>query len=806
MTQMAFTNPLTGWRPALSAFLATLDDPPVWGVDLDAPTYGKGIDNAHLDVYLNAEFRDQVSKTVGKLIMEDVLSFCRNIPAQLVSASDFSAFREAYAGLFETEFERRSGKVPTEILVLLQLSLLKWLLHLVAEESQHLQEELKSAGQSETVRARGQNIALHDQLVVLSQQEQSINRRVLHLLFRHMRKVEAGSLRKLLAASLGREWPFPEAAYFNPVLLASGRESIKALSTDYPAAAMVEDGGEERLQQTASCLVEAMGDYLPPWVKGNPKDLPGRADGSRGGDERRDQGLLDGFLGSELLLSRFVPREEYLNGLTSWLDEPANMRRLLADDDELENRVGRSAKGAEREPGWREFRQGLRHNLFLGLERAGLTDRILMLYWMGTIRTQLGSALPMSTVVEYMEGYLSKRRVGPRLAALKLNITASDFMRVVDRNLATMRKLQSAQRWPYYARWLHDFVTFRRDLKLAFKTHEAMDRIRLLEDRDDALLSRSNGTLYEFAEPLQTGPAIRRVRCHAVVKADVRGSTRITEELCARGLNPASHFSLNLFNPVNRLLAEYGAEKIFVEGDAVILAFYEHEGEKGCTPVARASGLARKILQVVALQNVFNRKHGLPTLELGLGIAFSPREPNFLYDEGRKIMISEAINRADRLSGSAATLRRSGFEPKDPAFRVAVVSDAVIARTDPTEDDLLAFNVDGVRLEEPAFFKLQRELRLTQVHIEKGDPRSGLYFVGRYEDAAGRRRRIAVRCSTVRVWDGEKLIGQDPEKRHYFEVIVDESLSAYLRKQAKALEQQERRRASRRERRAEDAP
>ena len=39
-----------------------------------------------------------------------------------------------------------------------------------------------------------------------------------------------------------------------------------------------------------------------------------------------------------------------------------------------------------------------------------------------------------------------------------------------------------------------------------------------------------------------------------------------------RELNPASYFSLNFYDPVNKLLAKYGATKVFLEGDAIILA------------------------------------------------------------------------------------------------------------------------------------------------------------------------------------------------------------------------------------------
>src|SRR5258708_22584540 len=47
----------------------------------------------------------------------------------------------------------------------------------------------------------------------------------------------------------------------------------------------------------------------------------------------------------------------------------------------------------------------------------------------------------------------------------------------------------------------------------------------------------------------------------------------MTQDLLARGLSPASHFSLNLHEPVKKLLDRYAAKKVFIEGDAIILPF-----------------------------------------------------------------------------------------------------------------------------------------------------------------------------------------------------------------------------------------
>ncbi|MEQ9023334.1 MAG: hypothetical protein RLN82_11345, partial [Pseudomonadales bacterium] len=64
-----------------------------------------------------------------------------------------------------------------------------------------------------------------------------------------------------------------------------------------------------------------------------------------------------------------------------------------------------------------------------------------------------------------------------------------------------------------------------------------------------------------------------------------------TDELQAKGLNPASYFSMRFFNPINKILDTYGATKVFIEGDALILSFLEYESSpQQWFSVARACG------------------------------------------------------------------------------------------------------------------------------------------------------------------------------------------------------------------------
>jgi hypothetical protein len=625
----------------------------------------------------------------------------------------------------------------------------------------------------------------HENLVLLSRGEHAINRRVLHLLFGQLRKLDSGYLQKWRASVAENEWVLPDRGFFNPVLMIPDLDDVRELGRDYPVASLAVNGETTWLFNANQCLTKVFQHYLPAWTQ-MPPTFVRAADAEL--QERRDQGQLRGFLETEILLSGFVPKDEYRHGRSSWLDEPDNLRLFLESSEPSNaSHVGEPSgwRGYWANPQWQNFQRAVSGELYRCLDVYGLTPRVCLLYWLLAIRTPVGRSMPLLPVLDYVEGRVSRRRAIHRLEGLRLGFESAALHRILDRAGAEVRGISTQERSRCFNRFLVDFLVLRRDLKLAYKAYEAMDGIRLIEEPGEVRLSRSNASLIEFECCGDAEPLPRRIRSHAVIKADVRGSTLITERLCAQGLNPASHFSLNFFDPVNKLLPEYGAEKVFVEGDAVILAIFEYEGENS-VPVARACGLARKILQVVTLQNVLNRKHGLPELEIGLGIAFSPQEPNFLYDGARRVMISSAINRADRLSACASALRASGFSPQQVGFRVAVVRDMRIPDHPIGDDELLNYNINGVNIEREAFFRLKRELPLDQVRLAGEEGSDGLFLVGNYTDLVGHRHWLVVRYGPVREWHGDRLGAVDAERRHFFEVVVDEALSARVRKLAQS--------------------
>jgi hypothetical protein len=276
-----------------------------------------------------------------------------------------------------------------------------------------------------------------------------------------------------------------------------------------------------------------------------------------------------------------------------------------------------------------------------------------------------------------------------------------------------VRSAGSADNLRYAAKYLIDLSRFLRDVRKMRVLEPVLDSINVVSNARLRELSQINGTLYEFHLPEEERPAESRVINHAVLKADVRDSTRLTQSMLERGLNPASFFSLNFFEPVNKLLPKYHAEKVFIEGDAVILALLESEAQAGY-PVARTCVMAREMLGIVGAYNAASMETGLPPLEIGIGVAFQAASPLYLMDGGTRIMISEALNLSDRLSACHKRARRH-FRDLKSYFNVFVFQTAdEEAVAGAVEDFLLNYNVGGIHLPKAAFAKLRDEISLEE--------------------------------------------------------------------------------------------
>ena len=163
-----------------------------------------------------------------------------------------------------------------------------------------------------------------------------------------------------------------------------------------------------------------------------------------------------------------------------------------------------------------------------------------------------------------------------------------------DRLFAAIARVEScrgSERERFAARLLRDLLCYHRDFRGLEVANAAFDSINLVNDNKVRELSAVNRMLYEFLPPEDQKPAEDLVLHHVVVKADIRDSSRLTRSLMEKGLNAASYFSLNFYDPINKLLTKYGATKVFLEGDAIIVALLERESEP-MLGVARACVLS----------------------------------------------------------------------------------------------------------------------------------------------------------------------------------------------------------------------
>jgi hypothetical protein len=337
-----------------------------------------------------------------------------------------------------------------------------------------------------------------------------------------------------------------------------------------------------------------------------------------------------------------------------------------------------------------------------------------------------------------------------------------------------------ADRAKMAARFLRDFLRYHRDLRRLEALNGALDSANLIGNEKMRELSAMNSTLYEFLLRGEQRPVEEKILRHVIVKADVRDSSRLTRSLLERGLNPASYFSLNFYDPVNKLLAKYGATKVFLEGDAIILALLERQGEPGLA-VSRACVLAREIIETVHGYNQLLERAGLPSLELGIGISCQDSAPMYLMDGEQRIMISDALNESDRLASCNKRMRKSMNRGESP-FNVYVFQTRGDADALESPDDfIMNYNFNGIRMNEAAFRRLEQEISLEPCRVdlpqlwgsEGFQLKAGLVPVG--NDIF---RKIVVRSSRVPQVDAGDFSLLRWTERAYYEVCTNSAVYA----------------------------
>ncbi len=770
------------WQPDRDEFIAWLRTPVLFPFSIDS--FPVGVDNTHIDIYISPQFTAIARSLVQRMLLYELGDNSWGRPSTPPPITDVRTFEAAYMGLMETGINRARNNSNYGQVQLLQLSVMKFLVQVVGDELEVYRSQLQH-GRSDDWGDSGRELQFHERIVTLAKEEAALSYRITHKLFQQIYKLENTSLRKLRKSVMGSSWPVPKEMLFNPLLQISSIWSDEQMMRHYSLAIL--DRDDPRIFYSINRLVtEMFEEYLPDWMQPNAGSV--EADGeNRATDvlgairQRGDEGLLDSFLEVETLLRGSLQEVEYQQGLYSWLDRPDNFDLILQDS--WVSQIGR--KQQSRPPaltkgdGWDRFLDGICSSM----QRADLMQKVLAAREVSALYTELRGVVPARLIYKYLSGGISRRKLTRKLSSMQTPSRPEELRRIMDAAITKIRRTPDRRERRILLHFLKDFALLRRDLKMAYQAYRIMDHLRILTQSAEVELSRSNGTLQEFVLHTEQQSEQRSIRNHVIIKADVRGSTAITAQLRERKLNPASHFSRNFFQPITGLLEDFGAQKVFVEGDAVILSIFEYED----TPhkwlcVAHACGVAQKILQVVDSQNMQNRKYGLPDLELGIGISFNDEAPAFLYDGDHQIMISPAINRADQLSSCSYSLRHSSLAAEIKRGVEVVIPLEHDVVQEQGADCTLRYNVNGIELDVMAFLKLKNELSMRRAGISvDGYSSQSAFYAGRYPDLNGTMRWLVVREAPICHWVDNSISSEEEWGRRFYEVITDSEVIAAIR-------------------------
>ena len=466
-----------------------------------------------------------------------------------------------------------------------------------------------------------------------------------------------------------------------------------------------------------------------------------------------------------------VAADEEESTIDSYLNVPENAQELVGggspDDSTPRGRAQRMLLSA-----WVD-----------ALERQNVMESIIAAY---EIVPLLGEYSPPINAQQLKNALISKAERN-RVEAL---LEEHGRLSLDNLNAAVKRvsNCKGGERSKLSGRFLGDFMRYHRDLRRLEAVNSAMDGINVIQNEKLRQLSAINNTLYDVLLPDEQKPLEDKVVNHVILKADIRDSTTLTRTLFERGLNPASYFSLNFYEPVNKLLPKYEASKVFIEGDAIILALFEREGELGLG-VGRACVLAREILEIVRAYNEQSRKSGLPTLELGIGISYQDAAPMYLMDGSSQIMISKALNESDRLSSCNRITRKRCENGQTPfsVYAFQTIEDSEPGNSG--EELLLRFNIGGININEAAFQKLKQEIALQATTREMRtlwQKESVRLYTG-LVPIAGAFRRIIIREGRICRIDPRDFSFKEWTERKYYEVCTDPAIHDFVEKSLNAV-------------------
>ncbi len=802
-----------------------------YSAEIRLPNLTLGIDNIHYDVFLSPRFVDFTRKYLLELIRQTVnVSLVYGKDKKRTGTPEHGAFRKLLTEILQESLMRAKYQQSVETDVLHQLAILKYLTTELSNQFSSILVECK-----EWIRGRGELFehsepahVMRSKIAEIQADKKNVYRQVGETLHRVWREVEEGIISKSRRALFGDDFRETYDLLQNRFLFVeNGNDDHLFLEHYVLLGNFVND--PDRFDVFDNMLLDFVRDFvladgdseeLSKCRKGHDRLMEQarvlRAELERNEEEQRELASKAGesddlfrlfkrktsssaemkveletlrrrFASLEQNLEELAPpidaakqrldflTEEYHSRLGDYLNQPENARRLFGSQ--------ASTSDGEAPP---ETRAQLREEWVHRLEERDLLFHVLAGY---ELRKISGDYCP-PIHLQQLKKAIVQREEQKRIETILEQFPARKIsMKRLDDASRAIRRRTHEETLVICTRFAEDLMRLRRDRRNYQQVASWLERINLVRSERTRELSRVNKSLYEFLHPEEGRPVDDPVSSHVVIKADVRGSTGITKDLLAKGMNPASHFSINLHEPVKRMLERYGAAKVFIEGDAIILAIYETESQRATQrAVARACVLAREILAVTQAYNFRAKTTDLPPLELGVGVAFQDSAPSLWMDADSKVMISRALNLSDRLSSCSKMAKRLFKENPSP-FNVFLLQTLMEDAAEDEGDELVVrYNQNGIEMNEDGFQKISAEIALAPMAgnfpMPWGKERVQLYFgevpIGDTFEP------IIIRKGFVRqLLPGGKIGAQGT--RAYFEVCTHPKLLELARKKVTTI-------------------
>ncbi len=540
-----------------------------YSVVLPMGTLAIGVDNIHHDVYLSPKFVQASRDYLFELIRQNTAgSFISGVELRNAKTIDGAGFRKLLSDLLQSSVTQAKYQKNIEIDILFRLAILKFLTQELGNQFANLILEGK-----EWIRQRGEHFERSQQAHVIKaklSELQSARRDVLRTVGQQVAQMvvdsEENVIFKARRALFGEDFaPLYDLLKNRLIFLDGGKddsyflqhyvllgnyvrdpdrfETMDALFQEFLQQAGVAIAREsdfieaEEGYQSALSQAQAMRDEIA--------NLEEQRETLRKKMDRGD-GFLSKFRGSsdpatikaslndielrlkhqQLKLEEFGPQVEaakqkldfflkdHNSRLGDFLNDPENASRLFDPAAEPES--------------LRPQRAQLLSKLLDRLEQQEVLYHILAGYEIRTIASQFHPPLHLQQLRKALVSKDELKRVEQVLRQVHAKQLSAKPIEELSRKI---RRYSRDEMETFVLRFAEDFLRLRRELRDAEHLSTCMERINLVSTEQARDLSRLNNRLYECVLPEEAKPKQDPVVSHVIIKADVRGSTKMTQDL-----------------------------------------------------------------------------------------------------------------------------------------------------------------------------------------------------------------------------------------------------------------------------------